>query len=85
MLYGLLVLYSRARSTNDKMITVATDEDTFSIDGDLSMTLEDLQAILEADVRCYTLEQSRLELTLITFSSRAFQQHRKSCTAMEID
>jgi hypothetical protein len=32
------------------MITVATDEDTFSIDGDLSMTLENLVAILEADV-----------------------------------
>lgn len=32
------------------MITVATDEDTYSIDGDLSMTLENLMAILEADV-----------------------------------
>ncbi|UZJ51665.1 hypothetical protein CBS101457_000985 [Exobasidium rhododendri] len=31
------------------MITVATDEDTFSIDGDLDMTLENLMAILEAD------------------------------------
>lgn len=31
------------------MITIATDEDTLNVDGDLSMTLENLKAILEAD------------------------------------
>lgn len=33
------------------MITVATYDDTLNVDGDLSMTLENLQALLEIDVR----------------------------------
>lgn len=40
------------------MITVATDEDTFTVDADLSMTLENLQAILEADSSIPVASQS---------------------------
>lgn len=39
------------------MITVATDEDTFSIDADLSISLENLQALLEADTNIPPAQQ----------------------------
>ena len=40
------------------MITVATDEDTYTIDADLSISLENLQALLEADTSIPTAQQA---------------------------
>jgi hypothetical protein len=65
------------------MITVATEEDTYSIDGDLSMTLENLMAILEADVsmnKQWRGDEYR-SLSPFPFPSLAFQQMYSLSTA----